>query len=95
MQSRLESLAALGISTEFHAYSGLPHGFGLGTGTVAEGWIDDAVNFWQAQSGSSGVVQVRADSRPNDGRIYSIDGRRLAAIQPGINIVNGKKILAK
>ncbi|MBP5504266.1 MAG: hypothetical protein J6Y24_15940 [Bacteroidales bacterium] len=30
-------------------YKGLPHGFGLGTGTVAEGWIDDAVKFWERQ----------------------------------------------
>lgn len=49
MQSRLQQLSDLGIQTEFHAYSGLPHGFGLGTGTVAEGWIDDAVKFWQKQ----------------------------------------------
>ena len=47
MQSRLQQLSALGIPTEFHAYEGLPHGFGLGTGTVAEGWIDDAVAFWE------------------------------------------------
>ena len=46
MQSRLESLSALGIPTEFHSYQGLPHGFGLGTGTVAEGWHLDAVRFW-------------------------------------------------
>ncbi len=46
MQARLEGLEALGIPTEFHAYEGLGHGFGLGTGTVAEGWIKDAVNFW-------------------------------------------------
>ena len=45
MQNRLNGMAALGIPTEFHAYQGLPHGFGLGTGTVAEGWIDDAVRF--------------------------------------------------
>ena len=32
MQSRLESLSALGIPTEFHSYNGLPHGFGLGIG---------------------------------------------------------------
>ena len=25
----------------------LPHGFGLGTGTEAEGWINDAVVFWE------------------------------------------------
>ena len=46
MQARLEALDALGIPTEFHAYEGLGHGFGLGMGTVAEGWIEDAVNFW-------------------------------------------------
>lgn len=50
MQSRLDAMAALGIPTEFHAYDGLPHGFGLGTGTVAEGWINDAVAFWEAQT---------------------------------------------
>lgn len=49
MQSRLDAMNALGIPTEFHAYEGLPHGFGLGTGTIAEGWIDDAVAFWEAQ----------------------------------------------
>jgi enterochelin esterase-like enzyme/acetyl esterase/lipase len=49
MQSRLEQLSSLGIPTEFHVYDGLSHGFGLGTGTVAEGWIDDALSFWDAQ----------------------------------------------
>ena len=46
---RLEAVSALGIPTEFHIYEGLSHGFGLGTGTVAEGWIDDAVSFWKEQ----------------------------------------------
>lgn len=50
MRQRLETLADAGIPTEFHVYSGLSHGFGLGTGTVAEGWIDDAFAFWDAQS---------------------------------------------
>lgn len=49
MQARLEAMSALGIPTEFHAYEGLSHGFGLGTGTVAEGWINDAVSFWEKQ----------------------------------------------
>lgn len=49
MQSRLQRLEALGIPTEFHSYSGLSHGFGLGTGTIGEGWINDAVAFWEAQ----------------------------------------------
>ena len=50
MQSRLNTLTAnYGIPTEFHAYEGLGHGFGLGTGTVAEGWIEDAVAFWESR----------------------------------------------
>ena len=49
MQRRIDAMTALGISTEFHAYDGLGHGFGLGTGTVADGWLDLAVNFWEEQ----------------------------------------------
>ena len=50
MKKRLEHLNKLNIPTEFHCYKGLSHGFGLGTGTIAEGWIDDAIYFWQRQS---------------------------------------------
>ena len=49
MERRLTAMSTLGIPTEFHHYPGLPHGFGLGTGTVAEGWLDEAVAFWKAQ----------------------------------------------
>ena len=49
MQVRLEAMQQAGIDTEFHVYSGLGHGFGLGTGTSAEGWINDAVAFWEQQ----------------------------------------------
>ena len=49
MQRRLEAMSHLGIPTEFHHYPELPHGFGLGTGTVAEGWLEEAVAFWEAQ----------------------------------------------
>lgn len=47
MQRRLEVLSALGTDTEFHSYPGLRHGFGIGTGTVAEGWLNQAVSFWE------------------------------------------------
>lgn len=50
MQNRLDELDSYGIPTEFHKYEGLEHGFGLGTGTAAEGWIDDAVAFWESNS---------------------------------------------
>ena len=49
MEARLNRLSELGIPTEFHHYKGLRHGFGLGTRTVADGWINDAVDFWETQ----------------------------------------------
>lgn len=48
MKQRLVYLDQLEIPTEFHVYPGLNHGFGLGEGTVAEGWINDAIKFWEA-----------------------------------------------
>lgn len=47
MQERINNLEKLGIPTEFHAYSGVEHGFGLGIGTAAEGWLSRAVDFWE------------------------------------------------
>lgn len=49
MEARLNRLNELGIPTEFHHYAGLSHGFGLGTRTAAEGWINEAVDFWEQQ----------------------------------------------
>ena len=49
MQARLDAMQEAGIDTEFHVYPGLGHGFGLGTGTAAEGWLDDAAAFWEKQ----------------------------------------------
>lgn len=49
MERRLDRLSELGIDAEFHKYPGLSHGFGLGIGTVAEGWINDAAAFWERQ----------------------------------------------
>ncbi|MDO4242452.1 MAG: alpha/beta hydrolase [Actinomyces sp.] len=49
MRARTDAIAAAGVPSELHVYDGLPHGFGLSIGTVAEGWIEDAAAFWQAQ----------------------------------------------
>ncbi|MCM1228155.1 MAG: alpha/beta hydrolase-fold protein [Clostridium sp.] len=59
MQSRLETLESYGIPTEFHAYDGLPHGFGIGTETIAEGWIYDAVRFWEEQMPDGNIPEYR------------------------------------
>ncbi len=55
MRDRLKAMQQAGIPTEFHVYPGLGHGFGLGTGTVAEGWIRDAAAFWQSQTAGDGI----------------------------------------
>ena len=49
MSNRIERIKANGTDAEIEVFEGLPHGFGLGTGTVAEGWLDRAVGFWQRQ----------------------------------------------
>jgi hypothetical protein len=41
-----QPVAAIWDSSRYHEYPGLEHGFGLGTGTSAEGWITDAIRFW-------------------------------------------------
>lgn len=64
MQNRLQRLSAMGIPTEFHVYEGLGHGFGLGIGTVADGWIKDALKFWRenmAASDNAGIPDVTVD----------------------------------
>ena len=47
MARRAEGLRRAGVPVEFHEYKGLRHGFGLGTGTAAEGWVKQAVEFWK------------------------------------------------
>ena len=47
MKNRIDNLAAMGVPTEYHSYAGLGHGFGLGIGTIAETWFDQAVAFWE------------------------------------------------
>ena len=49
MQRRIDAISANGTDTMIEIFNGLPHGFGLGTGTVAEGWLDNAVAFWERQ----------------------------------------------
>lgn len=45
MQWRIDQIKAAGTDAEIEIFDGLSHGFGLGTGTVAEGWLDRAVRF--------------------------------------------------
>jgi acetyl esterase/lipase len=47
MERRLRVLERAGVMVAYRKVPGLGHGFGLGTGTAAQGWIDDAVRFWE------------------------------------------------
>jgi acetyl esterase/lipase len=46
LERRAAVLRRAGIDVEYHRYPGVGHGFGVGAGTSAEGWIADAVSFW-------------------------------------------------
>ncbi len=47
MERRINSIKTNGTDAEIEVFDGLSHGFGLGTGTKAEGWIERAVSFWE------------------------------------------------
>jgi len=47
MEQRVNAMRAAGIDVEFHLYPNVGHGFGLGVGTTAEGWLNNAVRFWE------------------------------------------------
>ena len=47
MERRIAAIQANGTDVMIEVFPGLSHGFGLGTGTVAEGWIKNAVSFWE------------------------------------------------
>ncbi|MGO8047053.1 alpha/beta hydrolase [Rhizobium johnstonii] len=48
MQRRVNALRNLGASVEYREFPSIGHGFGPGIGTSADGWITDAVRFWEA-----------------------------------------------
>jgi acetyl esterase/lipase len=47
VEARVENLRNAGVDVEYRRYESAGHGFGLGTGTDAEGWLDLAVQFWK------------------------------------------------
>jgi acetyl esterase/lipase len=46
MDQSVEKMRNVGIEVEYHKYKKAGHGFGLGIGTDAEGWINNAIRFW-------------------------------------------------
>lgn len=51
VERRIDLLKELGVPVKLRVCPGLGHGFGIGVGTVAAGWVDEAVTFWEEHSG--------------------------------------------
>ncbi len=51
---RVQAMRDAGIDVEYRKYRHAGHGFGLGTGTDAEGWLEQAVRFWKLHMSASG-----------------------------------------
>ncbi len=47
MELRAKNLRNAGVEVAYQPYETAGHGFGLGTGTDAEGWLDAALHFWE------------------------------------------------
>lgn len=47
VERRVEAMRNAGVEVEYRKYRHAGHGFGLGIGTDAEGWIGHAIRFWE------------------------------------------------
>lgn len=47
MERRTKAIRVNNTDAEIEVFAGLPHGFGLGAGTIAAGWLDRATRFWE------------------------------------------------
>jgi acetyl esterase/lipase len=47
VKNNVEASRKAGADIEFHLFRDTGHGFGLGTGTNAEGWFDNAIRHWE------------------------------------------------
>lgn len=47
VENRIAGMGDAGIEVELRKYRSAGHGFGLGIGTDAEGWLEHAIRFWE------------------------------------------------
>lgn len=83
MQNRINKIKANGTDAEIEIFEGLSHGFGLGQGTVAEGWLDNAVAFWEKHISKKPSINIPqtgwTDSVPTD---YNSESDRAGKVVP-------------
>jgi acetyl esterase/lipase len=54
VERRVAAMREAGIDVEYRKYRHAGHGFGLGTGTDADGWLEHAVRFWMRHMAGGG-----------------------------------------
>jgi len=64
MERRVDRLRRAGTRVEYHRYPDVGHGFGLGVGTSAEGWIVKAIQFWTTRIQLEGGRDVQSREEP-------------------------------
>jgi acetyl esterase/lipase len=50
---RVKNLRKVGVEVEYRRYLTAGHGFGIGTGTDADGWLNHALRFWEKHLNAS------------------------------------------
>ena len=84
MKRRVEALRKAGTPVEYREYEGLGHGFGLGTGTSAEGWVYEAIRFWEtSRRGPSTPPKLIGRAPPSRAALVTSPGCRRPAAGPG------------
>jgi hypothetical protein len=63
MERRVAALRRAGTEVAYRKYPDVGHGFGVGTGTSAEGWVADAVCFWTKQAAEDGALASSVERR--------------------------------
>ena len=53
MERYISAIRDNGTNAKIEVFTGLSHGFGLGEGTVAEGCLDNAAEFWEENMGQN------------------------------------------
>lgn len=73
VERRVNGMKRTGVDVEFLKYRHAGHGFGLGIGTDAEGWVNRAIRFWEKYlPGLNSKMSLPGGSRRHLGTISAL-----------------------
>jgi acetyl esterase/lipase len=64
VESRVQDLRSDGVEIEYRRFKNAGHGFGLGVGTDAEGWIEHAIEFWGRHLSDRETMHTTGTAQP-------------------------------